>query len=227
MTELLNEQIDYLKMDYYQKWIQDATYREHIKELKDGELVIHVDYSENYKNKQQSEIKTGYYAQGQFSLFTVVIYTKQNDDIVCKNYALVTPENDQSCNISFGLNNFILSTMQADYDIKTVKFWSDGCASQFRSQFAFFMLSKFDHSINIEWNYFEANHGKCVVDGIGGTVKLFTLMCLQKQSCHQIPKAVCWVYKWNIARNYCSVCGEWTHGARILIRMPRKSKKKS
>ena len=76
-----------------------------------------------------------------------------------------------SCNISFGLNNFILSTMQTDYDIKTVKFWSDGCASQFRSQFAFFMLSKFDHSINIEWNYFEANHGKGVVDGIGGTVK--------------------------------------------------------
>ena len=138
--------------------------------MKDGELLIHVDYSENYKNKQ-SEIKAAYYEQGQFSLFTVVIYMKQNDDTVCKNYALVTPENDQSCNISFGLNNFILSTMQADYDIKTVKFWSDGCASQFRSQFAFFMLSKFDHSINIEWNYFEANHGKGVVDGIGGTVK--------------------------------------------------------
>ena len=139
--------------------------------MKDGELVIHVDYSENYKNKQRSEIKAGYYAQGQFSLFTVVIYTKQNDDTVCKNYALVTPENDHSCSISFRLNNFILSTMQADYDIKTVKFWSDGCASQFCSQFAFFMLSKFDHSINIEWNYFEANHGKGVVDGIGGTVK--------------------------------------------------------
>ena len=139
--------------------------------MKDGELVIHVDYSENYKNKQQSEIKAGYYGQGQFSLFSFVIYMKQNDDTVCKNYALVTPENDHSCNISFGLNNFILSMMQADYDIKTVKFWSDGCASQFRSQFAFFMLSKFDHSINIEWNYFEANPGKGVVDGIGGTLK--------------------------------------------------------
>ena len=136
--------------------------------MKDGELVIHVDYSENYKNKQQSEIKAGYFGQGQFSLFTVVIYIKQNDDIVCKN---VTPENDHSCNISFGLNNFILSTMQADYDTKTVKFWSDGCASQFRSQFTFFMFSKLDHSINIEWNYFEANHGKGVVDGDGGTVK--------------------------------------------------------
>ena len=139
--------------------------------MKDGELVIHVDYSENYKNKKQSEIKAGYYGQGRFSLFTVAIYMKQNDDTVCKNYALLTRENDHSCNISFELNNFILSTMQANYDIKTVKFWSEGCVSQFRSQFDFFMLSKVDHSINIEWNHFEANHGKGVVDGIGGTVK--------------------------------------------------------
>ena len=160
VIELLNEQIDYVKVHYYRKRIQDATYREHIKGLKDGELVIHVDCSENYKNKQQSEIKAGYYGQGQFSLFVVVIYMKQHDDTVCKNYALVTRENDHSCNISFGLNNFILSTMQANYDFKTVKLWSDGCASQFFSQFAFFVISKFDHSINIEWNYFEANHRK-------------------------------------------------------------------
>ena len=33
------------------------------------------------------------------------------------------------------------------------------------------MLSEFYHSINIEWNYFEVNHGKGVVDGTGGTVK--------------------------------------------------------
>ena len=47
VIKLLNEQIDYLKVHYYRKQIQDATYREHIKGLKDGELVIHVDYSEN------------------------------------------------------------------------------------------------------------------------------------------------------------------------------------
>ena len=80
VTELLNEQIDFVKVHYYWKRIQDATFREHIKGLKDGELVIHVDYSENYKNKQQSLIKAGYYGQGKFSLFTVVIYAKQNDD---------------------------------------------------------------------------------------------------------------------------------------------------
>ena len=50
-----------------------------------------------------------------------------------------------------------------------VIFWSDGCASQFRSQYAFYMLTKFDTDIDIQWHYFEANHGKGVVDGIGGS----------------------------------------------------------
>ena len=131
VIELLNELIDYVKVHYYRKRIQEATYREHTKGLKDGEFVIHVNYSENCKNKQQSEIKAGY----------------------------------------FGLSNFILLTMQAVYDTKTVKFWSDGRGSQFNSQFAFFMLSKFDNSINLEWNYFEGNHGKGAVDGVGGTAK--------------------------------------------------------
>ena len=147
-------------------------------------------------NKVRSRV--GYYGQRQFSLFTVGIYMKQNDDTVCKNYALVTPENDHSCNISFGPNNFILSTMQADYDINPLSAnptkWSN-TLEQFvgnfmklvlkglklsnfglmavlpNLQFAFFMLSKFDHSINIKWNNFEVNHGKGVVDEIDSTLK--------------------------------------------------------
>ena len=57
---ILNEQIHYVKVHYYRKRIEDTTYREQINRFKDEELVIHVDYTENYKNKQQSEIKAGY-----------------------------------------------------------------------------------------------------------------------------------------------------------------------
>ena len=37
-------------------------------EIKEGEAIIHVDFSENYKNKQQNQIISVYYVQGQFSL---------------------------------------------------------------------------------------------------------------------------------------------------------------
>ena len=90
--------------------------------MKEGKLLIHVDYSENYKSEQQNEITTGFYGQSQFRLFRVAIYTKEDNSVVCKNYALVTPENVHSCNISLGLNNIFLFTIQADIDITSAKF---------------------------------------------------------------------------------------------------------
>ena len=103
--------------------------------------------------------------------FTVVVYIREGEDVAHKNYALATPENDHSCNINFGLNNFMISQISSDYDIHTIKFWSDGCALQFCSQYAFYMLTRFDPAINVHWNYFEVNHAKGAVDGIGETVK--------------------------------------------------------
>ena len=49
-------------------------YKKNIEELKEDEIVIHVDYSENYKNKHQNEIKSAFYGQGQFSIYTACIY---------------------------------------------------------------------------------------------------------------------------------------------------------
>ena len=50
----------------------------------------------------------------------------------------------------------MISQICSNYIIHTVKIWSGGCASQFCSQYAFHMLSKFDAKINLQWNYFES-----------------------------------------------------------------------
>ena len=68
-------------MHYFHKKTQSNKYKKQIDELKDGEAIIQVDYSKNYKNKQQNEIKSVYYGQEQFSLFTVYIYLKENHNI--------------------------------------------------------------------------------------------------------------------------------------------------
>ena len=114
---MVKQQIYIIHEHCYRKCVQGATYQKQIAELCEGEVVIHVDYSENFKNKQQNEMTAGYYGLGQFSLFTIDIYIKEGDNVVCKNYALVTPENDHSCNISLGLNNFMISQICSDYNI--------------------------------------------------------------------------------------------------------------
>ena len=96
--------------------------------------MIHVDYSENYKNKQQGEIKAAFYGQGLFTLYTVCVYLNKDGVKKCNNYVLVTQENDHNSDVSFGLNKFIVQKLQRAHDFHTIKFWSDGFASQFRSQ---------------------------------------------------------------------------------------------
>ena len=71
---------------------------------------------------------------------------------------MITPKIDHSCNISFGLSNFMISKICSDLTIHTIKFWSDGQAPQFHSWYPFYMLSKFDATINFQMDYFEANH---------------------------------------------------------------------
>ena len=171
MKEKLTEMFSTLKSHFYRKRVQSKMYKSHIAELEDNEMIIHVDYSENYKNKQQDEIKSAFYGQGQFTIYTACIYVRSQGEVVCKCFALITPENDHSCNVSFALNNFLIKEIFEYKSCDIVKFWSDGCASHFRNRYTFYMMTKFNPEIEIQWHYFEANHWKGAVDGIGGRVK--------------------------------------------------------
>ena len=104
----MKDNIKDIKMHYYHKRTQNNEQKKQI-EVKDGEAIIHTDYSENYKNKEHNGIKSAYYGQGQFSLFTVCIYMKENNKVTWKSYALVTPENNHSCDGSFAQNNFLIN----------------------------------------------------------------------------------------------------------------------
>ena len=63
---MLAQQTDNICEHYIGKRVQDAAYQKPIAELCEGEVIIHVDYSENFKNKQQNKIKAGYSRPIQF-----------------------------------------------------------------------------------------------------------------------------------------------------------------
>ena len=44
-------------------------------ELSENELLLHVDYSENYSNIQPGEIQCTYFGHDSFSVFTTYCYT--------------------------------------------------------------------------------------------------------------------------------------------------------
>ena len=59
------------------------------------------------------------------------------------------------------------------FELKSVSFFSDGAASQFKQRFLFHNITYFeaDYGLKVTWNFFATSHGKGAVDGIGGNVK--------------------------------------------------------
>ena len=61
------------------------------------EILVHVDFAENYENKQLSEIQSAYFGHTTFSIFTACCYTRNVDgEIQIHNIALVTEASDHS-----------------------------------------------------------------------------------------------------------------------------------
>ena len=58
-------------------------------------------------------------------------------------------------------------------EVKKVKYFSDGAASQYKNfkNFSNLMRHESDFKLAAEWHFFATSHGKSVCDGIGGTIK--------------------------------------------------------
>ena len=70
--ESLKQQIAALKRRLFTKCTQASAHNEVKDNLKQNDLLIHADYSENYNNKQQWEIQSAYFGHASFSIFTIL-----------------------------------------------------------------------------------------------------------------------------------------------------------
>lgn len=167
----LLEQVGKMKIHFYLKLKQYHAYQSVKDNLKENEILVHVDFSENYDNKQQHAIQSAYFGYQSFSIYTVCAYVRENNQTVCHSYALINETTDHNAASVFRLNSFLIALLKEKFSFDTIHFFSDGCAAQFRSKHVFLYLAQYDPSIKLFWHYFESSHGKGPVDGVGGTVK--------------------------------------------------------
>ena len=92
---LLNKQINILKKHIHVKRCQVKHYNELKQNLKPNEVILHVDFSENYKNQQQNEVQSAYFGHSSFSLFTACCYLKSTE-LIKESLVVVTESPDHS-----------------------------------------------------------------------------------------------------------------------------------
>ena len=79
-VNLLKESIEELKHHILRKRIQNSCCQNMKATLAPDDLLIHVDFSESYKNQQQNEIQSAYFGNTTFSLFTACAYFRYSTD---------------------------------------------------------------------------------------------------------------------------------------------------
>ena len=165
-----------LKSHIYTKRSQNQHYKEIKESLNFGQILVHVDYAESYKNSQQNEIQSAYFGNSTFSIFTACCYTKPyGDDKMKKDSVVVISESkEHDCAAAISCLKKVVEKVEDinETSYNKVFVWINGCAAQFRSRFVFRLITEnLFMGADLVWNYDEKSHGKGPIDGVGGTVK--------------------------------------------------------
>ena len=102
-----------MKAHIFVKRTQNTHYNRLKENLKTNEFIIHVDYSKNYKDKEQDEIQSAYFGHNSFSIFTACFYTRGIDGTLLIENFTVTSEATDHCRIAaFSSINLITDSLQ-------------------------------------------------------------------------------------------------------------------
>ena len=143
------------------------------KNLGPDEIILSVGFSRNYDNKQHHKIQSACFGHEAFMQFTAPYYSKgettseavatidKDTDLQVLPVVIVSNETRHERNIAFTCHQMLLEFMIGLFPgVKKVHFWSDGCGSQFRSQYTFRFLCNLLAELEITWNYGEVHHFK-------------------------------------------------------------------
>ena len=121
-------------------------------------MLVHVDFAESYRNDQQNEIKSTYFGNQSFSLFTLCCYFKgATSEIRNKSVVVVTENSDHNRITSMSCLKKVIDTVGR----RNVVLWRDGTGTQFQSTFIFQLLAgTMFLNKSLCWFYNERHHGK-------------------------------------------------------------------
>lgn len=144
--------------------------------LPEDTALVLLDFAENYSFIVQDAIQGHHWNNSQATLHPFAIYHQPKDGkLQCLSVCVVS---DCMQHDSITVHVFIgvvLKYIKQCYPyIKTIKYFSDGAASQYKNfkNFSNLMHHQEDfNGLSAEWHFFATSHGKSPCDGIGGTVK--------------------------------------------------------
>lgn len=175
LIDLLHSKLTDYKKHVFVMRHQLKELRQRKQSIKADELILHVDFAENYVAKYATEIQAMHFgaSKRQISLHTGVYYTSE----ATKSFCSVSDSLDHKAYAVWAHLNLLLEQISSEIsNIRIINFFSDGPSSQYKNKSNIYYLldiipSLFPNVQKISWNYSESGHGKGPMDGVGGSLK--------------------------------------------------------
>ncbi|XP_044573568.1 uncharacterized protein LOC6501773 isoform X4 [Drosophila ananassae] len=159
------------KTHFFVKRAQQGYFEETKMNLKPFELVLQIDFAENYRLTHQNEIQSAHFSYQQVTIFTCVAWMAGTS----KSFAVISDKLTHNKHDVYIFLLHILNEIKKIYGL----FWkliifSDGSCAQFKNKYILTSLAdilEYIGCLNVEWNFFASSHGKGAVDGVGAVIK--------------------------------------------------------
>jgi hypothetical protein len=135
-------------------------------------VVIQIDFAENYSCEYQDEATAAHWLKSQVSLFTACIWQAPQAP---QSYVIASDNlQHEKTTVVANLVTLLKNGLPPNGLRDRVTIFSDGPASQFKNRFVYAIMQNIRKYFGIRqllWSFFAASHGKGPVDGVGGHAK--------------------------------------------------------
>lgn len=179
IISLLNKQLPFFQRHIFTMRHQLTSLQEKKQKLSSREILMQVDFAENYITKYNTEIQSMHFgaSKRQISLHTGVYYIRNQNVVDTHCFCSISNNLDHQSHAVWGHLDKVLRDLSTEYpNINSIIFFSDGPSSQYRNRNnCYFFVTKmreyFPKLSSMSWNFSEAGHGKGPMDGVGGSLK--------------------------------------------------------
>lgn len=129
-----------------------------------GEILLWMDFAENYTCASMEEVQSAYWNASMVSLHTMVAYF--SEDRAPRNlqsYVAVSDVISHNATAVYAILKKIIPIIKEDYPVtKKIHYLTDSPTSQYRNKTIFQVLvdHETDFGMQAQWNYLESGHGK-------------------------------------------------------------------
>ena len=172
--ETICEKLNALQQHHFISKSQSAFLNACKAELRADEVIILLDFAENFSFLVQDAVLGFHWENSQATLHPFTVYYKDGNEICNLSISIISDTMQHDCNT---VHAFIVKALeylkQKLPAVTKVIYFSDGAASQYKNFKNLINLCHHtkDHNLQAQWHFFATSHGKSPCDGLGGTTK--------------------------------------------------------